>query len=240
MTERFSASSAARHMACPGSANLDLSIPGWTPPVEDPNKFVAKGKGDMHHHNFEMLFAMSPKDIRCYSEMLAYVGGLTAGRRFERLIEEEIVAAWLPSKPKTRVDLVLHTQSELHILDPKTGAVPVEVIGNYQLMFYAVCFLPLAPKAKGATLHILQPWNKNVGCQSWFVSRKELEEFKAEAIATDQAILNGSTKLGPSDNCTFCPANPHARAEKGKPLCPAMMQLLYPSIVDEAEILGTP
>jgi hypothetical protein len=36
----------------------------------------------------------------------------------------------------------------------------------------------------------------------------------------------------------FCPAYPHSRSEKGKPLCPATMALLYPPIIDEDEILN--
>ena len=35
MPERFSASNAAKHMACPASANLELAIPNYQPPVDD-------------------------------------------------------------------------------------------------------------------------------------------------------------------------------------------------------------
>jgi hypothetical protein len=110
------------------------------------------------------------------------------------------------------------------------------VVGNHQLLFYGVCFAPLAPLAKGITLHIVQPWAD--GNQSWFADTNVLQQFMADAIAAEQKILAGDTTFGPSDHCKFCPANPHSRGLKGKPLCPAMMKLLYPPIVDEDEILS--
>jgi hypothetical protein len=43
----------------------------------------------------------------------------------------------------------------------------------------------------------------------------------------------------PSDHCKFCPAYPHSRAaEKGSPPCPVTLQLLYPKVVNEDEILA--
>ena len=45
MPEKFSASRVARHMQCHASANLDLAIPNWTPPVEDPNQDNAANRG---------------------------------------------------------------------------------------------------------------------------------------------------------------------------------------------------
>ena len=51
-------------------------------------------------------------------------------------------------------------------------------------------------------------------------------------------MLAGDTTLVPNDHCTFCPANPHSRGDKGSPLCPPMMQKLYPFDVDEDAILA--
>ena len=50
----------------------------------------------------------------------------------------------------------------------------------------------------------------------------------ADAIEHDVLITDGDTTFQPGDHCMFCSANPHSRAAKGKPLCPAMMQMLYP------------
>lgn len=239
MTERFSASVAGRHMACHASAHLEDAIPGYVPPVVDEMK-GAKGKGTNIHTIFELGFAYPQRDIENIAKTFQYVADLRRGRRFKVLVEQEVKATWLKAKPKTKADLVLYNADELHILDPKTGRIPVPCVENEQLMFYAACFAPLAPKAKGVTVHILQPWDPDwdPSTASWWVSTTRLKKFMDDAIATEAAIAAGSVSFGPSDHCKFCPANPHSRGDKGSPLCPTMLNILYPSVVDEDAILN--
>ena len=234
--KRFSASSAAQLMACPGSADLERSIPGFVFPEVDEDK-GAKGKGKSLHSYLEETSSLSASDLQKLAEALLYMADLRRRRRFKVLTEQTVEAEWLVTKPNTTVDVVLYTQDELHIVDYKTGKIPVYPEDNEQLMFYAACFVHLAPKAKGVWLHIVQPWADS-GCTSWWCSVQDLADFIARAQATEQLIIAGDTTLTPSDHCTFCPANPHSRGDKGKPLCPPMMQLLYPMTVDEAEVLA--
>lgn len=235
MTERISASNAARQLMCPASANLDIAIPNWQPPVIDPTA-GAKGKGTNLHKIFEEVHALPAKDIKAISDLFAYVAELRSTRRFKVLTEAKIQATWLTTQPHTTADLVLYTADEIHILDPKTGKIPVEVVNNKQLLFYAACFAPLAPRAKGVTLHILQPW-ASTGCQSWFASSAVIQQFMLDMQEAERKILAHDTTFNPSDSCTFCPANPHGRSDKGRPLCPAMMNLLYPPFIDLNEML---
>lgn len=236
MPERFSASSAARHMACHASANLELAIPNYVPPVEDRTIVNASNIGTRRHEQFAIDMELPAKDIEAYARALQYVAELRSKRRFKVLIEEGVSADWLPTPTKTTVDLALYTQDELHILDLKWGKILVDVVENEQLLFYAACFAHLAPKAKGVHLHILQPRADNMA--TWFVDTTRLREFMDEAAAAQAKILAGDTSFGPSDHCKFCPANPHTRGLKGKPLCPAMMQMLYPTVLDESDILS--
>lgn len=235
MTTRFSASNAGRLMACPASANLDLAIPNWVAPVVDPTK-GAKGLGTNIHSVFEKAWELGARDLLMYSRAVAYVAELRQTRRFKTMIETSVTATWLQSQPQTTADLVLYTQDEIHVIDTKTGKIHVDVHDNEQLMFYAVCYAPLAPKAKGVTVHILQPWADNM--EAVFISAAELKKFMDEAIAAEAKVLAKDLTFGPSDHCKFCPANPHSRGDKGKPLCPAMMQILYPPIIHEDEILS--
>jgi hypothetical protein len=94
----------------------------------------------------------------------------------------------------------------------------------------------LAPKAKGVTLHILQPFGG--GNSSWFADAATLKQFMDDAVATDEAITKKDLTFGPSDHCTFCPANPHGRGAKGHPLCPELMGLYYPKPFNEDELLS--
>lgn len=236
MTERFSASSAGKHMACPASANLPLAIPNWSPPTVDDDERPAVAKGHNLHESFARIVSQPARDIHAMVSALDYVAQIRSTRKFKVLSEHTVQATWLTSQPQTTADLVLFVQDEIHVFDLKTGRIPVEVVGNEQLLFYAVCYAGLAPQAKGVHLHILQPWAD--GNQTWFADTNVLQQFMADAIAAEKKILAGDTTFGPSDHCKFCPANPHSRGGKGKPLCPAMMKLLYPPIVDEDEILS--
>ena len=170
-------------------------------------------------------------------EALDFVAKLRRTRRFNVLAEEPAVAEWLVSKPTTTVDLVLYVQDEIHIIDWKTGAIQVDAYENEQMMFYARTHAHLAPKAKGVWLHIVQPWAKG-GNSSWFCDANRLAKFTVDALAAEQKIANGDLTLRPSDNCTFCPANPHSRGDKGTKMCPSLMLMLYPMTVDEDAILN--
>ena len=222
-------------MACHASAQLDLAIPNWVPPVVD-DMAGAKGEGTRKHEMLEPIVALSPKDVDGFARILRYVADLRATRRFKVLVEQSFTATWLTTEPKTKPDLVLYTQDEIHVLDYKWGKIPVEVVGNEQALFYGVCSAPLAPKAKGVTLHILQPYADNF--ESWFADTNVLAKFMADAQAAEAAIQRGDVTFGPSDHCKFCPANPHGRGDKGRPLCPEMMRMLYPGHLDEDAILA--
>lgn len=236
MTTRFSASVAGRLMACHASANLDLAIPNWVPPAPGASTKAASHGTDVHEI-FEKVWELPASEVRAFAKGVQYVADIRSKRKFKVLIEEEVEAGWLDSKPKTKVDLVLYTQDEMHVIDTKWGTIEVSVHDNEQLMYYALAFSPLAPKAKGVWCHIVQPRIDNM--EAVFVTTTELMKFRDDTIKAEKAIAAKDLTFGPSDHCKFCPANPHSRGEKGKPLCPAMMQLLYPAPFDEAEILGS-
>ena len=221
-------------MACHASAHLELAIPNWTPPVVD-DQAGAKGRGKHMHEILEPVWELSATDMEHVTRVITYVAWIRGKRRFNVLVEEKVQADWLPSKPWTTADLVLYTQDEIHIIDFKWGKIPVEVVGNKQILYYARSYAHLAPKAKEVVGHIVQPYADNF--ESWTMDTNELLRFETAAVAADVAITNGDITFGPSDACMFCPAYPHSRSDKGKPLCPVTMAMLYPPIVDEDEIL---
>lgn len=222
-------------MACHASAHLELAIPNWSPPVVVPTA-GAKGKGTHMHEILEPLWDLSSADMKHVIRVIEYIATLRAKRRFNVLVEEKVVADWLPSSPSTTVDLIFYVQDEIHVIDFKWGKIPVEVVDNKQLLYYARSFAHLAPKAKGVTVHIVQPYADVF--EDWFIDTNTLFAFEQAAVAADTAIAAGDVTFGPSDHCMFCPAYPHSRSDKGKPLCPATMALLYPPIVHEDEILA--
>jgi Protein of unknown function (DUF2800) len=235
MPERFSASVASKHMNCHASANLDLAIPNWTPPVEDPSADNAANRGTEMHRMFAEIVTLPNSDTRCMAEALAYVAGIRSRRRFKVMSEQVVVAEWLSTKPATCADLVLYVADEIHVFDLKTGKIPVSAYENNQLMFYAVTYGPLAPRAAGVHLHIVQPWADNI--ETWFADTTRLQQFMADAQVAEKRIQAGSVTFAPGDHCMFCEANPHGRGAKGRPYCPAMMQMLYPQQAVDIEAI---
>jgi hypothetical protein len=233
--ERLSASSASKHMNCHASANLEVAIPGYTKPLQDPSANNAANRGTALHDTFASLMAIPVSDTKNFSAALSYTAEVRSRRRFQSLIELEMDVDWLVSKPKTTADLVLYTADEMHILDLKTGKIPVHAYDNYQLKYYAATYGFLAPKAKGVTVHIVQPWAGIM--EESFVSSQEIAAFMAEARAHEDSIMAGDVTFQPGDHCTFCSANPRSRGAKGKPSCPVLMGMYYPTVVDETAML---
>lgn len=297
MPKRFSASSAAQLMACPGSAHLELSIPNWQEPVRD-DAAGAKGIGTSVHAMLFPFASMEPDLIRSYSFMtrafaavhyrtralivstdleaagwIHRFGGGVPGQvpraqvqwlmelgaagfepRMMRFIadaadytaslleslrpgdrvlaEEPMQADWLATSPGTTPDLMIVGPDRLEALDYKSGAIPVSPVDNYQLMFYAACKVHEAPDAAEFTLHVVQPGNVD----SWSAPIVHLHSWMELAREAEARIQAKDTTLSPSAACTFCPANPHSRGDKGAPFCPAMMQKLYPVFIDEEAI----
>lgn len=237
MIERFSASVAAKHIACPASANLPLAIPAYQPPPNDGDT-PASIKGTNIHEILERAGEYTPKEMAGIAQAMAYVAELRQTRRFKQLLEAPGEGWWFAQtpKPQTKADVVLYVQDEMHVVDYKFGRIPVEADGNIQGMYYCLAFLALAPKAKGVWFHIVQPFANNI--EKVFFTVDELEQFRLDCIAAEAKILAGDTTFNPSSACTFCPANPHSRGAKGSPSCPAMMQILYPRPpLDEDAIL---
>lgn len=236
MASTFSASQASKFMSCHASANLELAIPNWTPPVVDPNANNAANRGTHMHELFAATMLLPTRDAAMMAKAIEYVAGVRSRRRFKVLIEESTQATWLATKPYTTADLVLYVADELHVFDLKTGKIPVSAVDNQQLLFYAATYASVAPKAKEVHLHIVQPWADVM--EEWVVSATDLGQWMQAALATEAAIQAGSTTFGPGDHCQFCPANPQGRGAKGRPYCPTLMQLYYPQVsVDEKAML---
>lgn len=94
MTSRFSASNVARLAACPGSADLELSIPGWVPPVVDPMK-GAKGQGTLVHDALQDTSLWSLARLDDASGAVAELAEVHYLKRREALANPAALDKWL-------------------------------------------------------------------------------------------------------------------------------------------------
>lgn len=183
------------------------------------------------------LKRLSPRELKFLGAAIEYFDDVVFKIGTSNLHQEEkVTITWLDSHPRTTADVVVWDEDELAIIDWKTGAIPVDAVDNTQLVFYAGAWVNQVPASVDQiTVHIVQPGNTS----SWSFTRAYLMQRIEELRAAEAKVLAKDLTLVPSDHCTFCPANPHSRGDKGSPLCPAMLKLLYPSApADEDEILG--
>lgn len=172
-----------------------------------------------------------PRRIQFVAEALNYVQDILDemdADTLEVIVEAKKTVEWLKTTPKTTVDLVIKDKSTMHVIDLKMGEIEVSPIMNEQLMYYAKTFG--ADDYDTVKLHILQ----RQFTDDWILTPEVLDKWASEVQESEQAILDGDLRLSPGTHCTFCPANPHGRGDRGNKACPAMMTVLYGER-DEAE-----
>jgi len=112
-------------------------------------------------------------------------------------------------------DAVLVDGNHLHVIDLKTGRVPVEAENNRQLLTYAVGVMRKfkAPKDITCTMHIFQPM---VGHSKWTVDGARLIQHGVDLQEAATLALSYGAPTNPSpDACKYC---------RAKTICPSMRQ----------------
>lgn len=214
---RLSASNSSQWMNCHAATDLPTVFPGFELPVSDT---PASRRGTDIHTILAAAIAFGTKqDLDDIVAMLSYVNDLLKTRRFNVLVEHQMMLSWMQNPAQTTADVILYLSDELHVIDHKAGSLIVDP-DDPQLKSYgaAARALGLAPKATGVWLHVNQPKAKNqVKC---WVSNEELDAFVAEQQRHEQELLAGDLTFGPTHKaCLFCPANPLSRGAKGTVFC---------------------
>jgi hypothetical protein len=112
-------------------------------------------------------------------------------------------------------DAVLVDGNHLHVIDLKTGRVPVEAENNRQLLTYAVGVMRKfkAPSDITCTMHIFQPM---VGHSSWTVDGARLIQHGVDLQQAATLALSYDAPTNPSpDACKYC---------RAKTICPSIRQ----------------
>ena len=213
---RLSASRTDRFMSCPGSYRLESLMP-YEPAGE------AAAIGTAIHELSEIILTgkeipagTDPDHLSMAQSYANFVNALVENPR-KKLIEvnlDEGLKSLHPALGGT-ADAVLVDGNHLHILDLKTGRVPVDATDNKQLLTYALGAMRQlkAPSSITCTMHIFQP---RVGHSRWTVSGQELIEHGERLKAAAELALSGDAPTSPSpDACRYC---------KAKTICPSMRQ----------------
>ena len=109
MPKRFSASSAAQLMACPGSANLELAIAGYVEPVRD-DAAGAKGIGTTLHAFMDTHFTNTePETLRVYADVLREFAALYITKRRELCDKQGPRLVWVDDHTPKSVEYEVYS-----------------------------------------------------------------------------------------------------------------------------------
>jgi len=213
---RLSASRTDRFMQCPGSYRLESLMP-YEPAGE------AAAIGTAIHELSEIILTgkeipagTDPDHLSMAQGYADFVNTLVENPR-KKLIEvnlDEGLKSLHPALGGT-ADAVLVDGNHLHILDLKTGRVPVDATDNKQLLTYALGAMRQlkAPNTIECTMHIYQP---RVGHSKWTVSGNRLNLHGERLKEAAELALSSDAPTSPSpDACRYC---------KAKTICPSMRE----------------
>ena len=215
---RLSASRTERFMACPGSVLLENQMP-YEPPGE------AAAIGTAIHELSEAMLRGDQLTQSEYpadhwsmaSEYANFVNTLCDSPR-KKLIEVNVDDGLKSLHPALggTADAVLVEGSTMHVIDLKTGRVPVEAEENPQLMTYALGAMRKfnAPESITVVLHIFQP---RTGHSAWTTTGTRLLQHAQELKAAAELALTANAPTNPGDaQCKYC---------RAKTICPSLRSI---------------
>lgn len=218
---KWSMSGASRWTVCLGQPNFTENIP-------EARRSKYAEAGDKAHEILEFCieaavdgvpapahkFTNSPDTIFAVEFVLDYIARVRAIAPDIEITNEHRV--WFPQNVVKRtecggtLDIKLYSPSlrRAWIIDFKFGeGVPVEVVGNKQLLGYATSALWDVPLAD-ATLVVIQPrcFHPLGPVREWVVTAVELTDFAAEIDDVLRKAKQPDAPLVPGPHCRWCPA----------------------------------
>ena len=203
-----SASGFSRLALCPGSWNLEQTLP----PQEE-NKYMALGTA-VHavlagQADFDTL-TEDGQDIatRCLSQFSEMIGQLDLGERTKEVIEERFWYDDLFSGAIDRIDFFGDTAV---VTDYKTGRVAQSgAAENYQLRAYAVLVKKAYPELKTILVAIIQPLG---AC-------KTIAEYNEEDLARAEEEIVGIVRASQKHDAIRTPSPDACKWCRAKSICP--------------------
>jgi len=212
---RLSASRADRFMPCPGSVRLEAKMP------YEPAGPAAQYGTDVHELAEHMMrgdvvdYAKYDQDQMDMAEAyIKYIDAIAEKPR-KKLIEVNVDKGLksLHSALGGTADAVIVDGNTLHVVDLKTGRVPVDAEENLQLMTYALGAMRQlnAPDTIEVVLHIFQP---RAGSSLWATTGQRLIQHGEQITASADLALSDNGPTNPGEKqCKYC---------RAKTICPAL------------------
>lgn len=206
-------SKAARLLACPGSAALEVGLP-----PDEGNEAADRGTL-LHNLAHEVLIGEAEPegadylDVQQYVEWINFYLDVTPDSvaYFEETLDISAITG--EEDGSGTPDAVIVAPDELVIVDLKTGRVPVLAEWNVQLMIYALAALLKYGRRKRVRLVIVQPFAG--GSKEWVIGVSDLFDWR-DQVSSDFGLIiwlhQQPHEARPSDfkpgdeQCRYCPA----------------------------------
>lgn len=253
MTEhaRYSPSAASRRLACPPSLKLEEQF-------AEEGESIYAAEGTAGHKLAEHLIRKhlgekttrpvsdyySDEILEAVDDYLAFaINEIEEARRscpsLLVLVEQRVDVTEYVSDCFGTADLIIITDSELHVIDLKLGkGVEVSADHNPQLMIYGLGMLSMADilyNIKTVHMTVFQPRLNN--SSTFTMDPAELRKWGNEVLKPRGAMaLMGAGEFAAGSWCRFCKARNQCRARAEEFLSLAQMEFRAPALLADDEL----
>lgn len=206
---KVGASSMHRWSVCPGSVKLSEGIANVSSSYAE--------EGTKAHELAAAILSKGELPFDADPEMLeavmVYVNAVTElwGPKDTKLVEQGFHLKDIHEGAFGTADCVLYKPElkRLYVFDYKHGqGIPVDVVGNQQLMYYGLGALLANPQFRvlDVELVIVQPRcsHPDGPVRSWRISAIDLLDFSVDLLEAIRRTEDPSAELVPGDHCRFC------------------------------------
>ena len=192
-----------RWSTCPGSLTLQEKLGSLIPPDEGG---AAAQLGTQLHSTAESALRGEGEACEATQFYVDYCRNAAAHPDAEMIVEAQ-VPLFYSRDEHGYADCVVRTDTEVHIIDLKTGMIPIDAVNNYQLFIYAY----------GMGLTSTETFKMTIiqgdEAKSWSIDMHQADAIASVIGVKAQAALNPYIhELKTSDEaCMWCPCKPFCK-----------------------------
>ena len=205
---KCSPSNYKRWSTCPGAITLQEKLGNLIPPDEGGE---AATLGTELHARAEAALKGECEPCEDTQFYVSFCRQLAAQKDAEMIVEAR-VPLFYSREEHGYADCVIRTDETVHVIDLKTGSIPVDAVNNWQLAIYAYGMGMTSTEV--FTMTIIQ----DNEAKSWSLSVDQIEALSSVIGVKAQAAMNPYiNELNASDEaCMWCPCKPFCKAYTAK------------------------
>ena len=189
---------------CPGSLTLEKRLGDLIPKDEGSE---AANLGTELHDNAERALKGECEPCEATQFYVSFCRQLAAQKEAEMIVEAR-VPLFYSRDEHGYADCVIRTEDTVHVVDLKTGSIPVDAVNNWQLAIYAYGMGMTSTET--FTMTIIQ----NDEAKSWSLTVDQIDALASVIGVKAEAAMNDYIHelVVSEDACRWCPCKPFCKA----------------------------